>query len=89
VALALRLAVHHLVTARRGRPPVLLLDDVFSELDPERARALVELLPAGQALLTTAVPLPEGMAVAATVDIAAVHRPARKHPDGADDRGAA
>jgi DNA replication and repair protein RecF len=60
LALALRLATHLLVTERVGMPPVLVLDDVFSELDPERAQALLRHLPAGQVLLTTAVPLPLG-----------------------------
>jgi len=69
LALALRLGLHRLVTEREGRPPILLLDDVFSELDPARSRALVHQLPAGQTLLTTAVPLPEDMAVAAVVDV--------------------
>ncbi len=41
LALALRLASHHVVTAETGTPPVLLLDDVFSELDPERSAALL------------------------------------------------
>jgi DNA replication and repair protein RecF len=58
LALALRLAVHHVVTASAGSPPVLLLDDVFSELDPERSAALLANLPAGQTLLTTASTLP-------------------------------
>jgi DNA replication and repair protein RecF len=58
LALALRLASHGLRTAERGDPPVLLLDDVFSELDAHRAGALVELLPRGQVLLTTAVDPP-------------------------------
>ena len=76
VALALRLAVHRLVTDRSGAPPILLLDDVFSELDPDRSRALVNQLPAGQAILTTAVPLPEGVDVALVVDVRTVgHRP--------------
>jgi recombinational DNA repair ATPase RecF len=39
-------------------PPVLLLDDVFSELDARRSSSLVEQLPAGQVLLTTAVDPP-------------------------------
>jgi DNA replication and repair protein RecF len=34
LALALRLAGHELVQQRRGVDPLLLLDDVFSELDP-------------------------------------------------------
>lgn len=58
LALALRLAGHRLVAAATGTPPVLLLDDVFSELDPERSDALLRSLPAGQTLLTTAGPLP-------------------------------
>jgi recombinational DNA repair ATPase RecF len=37
---------------------VLLLDDVFSELDAKRAAALVHNLPPGQTLLTTAGALP-------------------------------
>jgi DNA replication and repair protein RecF len=61
LALALRLGVHRLVAERVGVPPVLLLDDVFSELDAGHSRALVELLPAGQALLTTAGELPAGI----------------------------
>jgi DNA replication and repair protein RecF len=68
-ALALRLALHRLVTGRRGGAPLLLLDDVFSELDPDRSRALVRHLPRGQALLTTATPLPEGIEVGAIVDV--------------------
>jgi DNA replication and repair protein RecF len=58
LALALRLAAHHVVTARTDSPPVLLLDDVFSELDPERSAALLANLPEGQTLLTTASALP-------------------------------
>jgi len=60
LALSLRLGVHLLLTERHGEPPLLLLDDVFSELDRFRTAALFEALPAGQALLTTAVALPEG-----------------------------
>lgn len=58
LALALRLAVHRAVTAERGVSPLLLLDDVLSELDESRSEALVEHLPPGQTLLTTAGPLP-------------------------------
>jgi DNA replication and repair protein RecF len=58
LALALRLASHAVVTEAVGEPPVLLLDDVFSELDPSRSSALVEYLPRGQAVLTTAAGLP-------------------------------
>ncbi|HEX2064862.1 MAG TPA: DNA replication/repair protein RecF [Acidimicrobiales bacterium] len=58
LALALRLASHAVVTEATGSPPVLLLDDVFSELDADRQEALVDHLPAGQALLTTTGGLP-------------------------------
>ena len=61
LALALRLGVHRLVADRVGVPPVLLLDDVFSELDAGHSRALIDLLPEGQALLTTASDLPAGI----------------------------
>ena len=64
MALALRLGVHQLILARTPLVPTLLLDDVFSELDPARSRALVAELPAGQSILTTAAPLPEGIVVA-------------------------
>ena len=61
LALALRLASHRLVNEVVGSPPVLLLDDVFSELDPDRSAALLRSLPAGQTLLSTAAGLPEGV----------------------------
>jgi len=57
-ALALRLATHELRRRQLPEPPVLLLDDVFSELDAARSAALVELLPPGQVLLTTALDPP-------------------------------
>ena len=61
LALALRLALHGAVTEAVGEPPVLLLDDVFSELDADRSAALVAHLPDCQALLTTAGTVPGGM----------------------------
>jgi DNA replication and repair protein RecF len=61
LALALRLGGHSVVTEEAGERPVLLLDDVFSELDPGRSAALLVHLPPGQALLTTAGPLPDGV----------------------------
>jgi len=60
LALALRLAADGIVRAAGIAEPVLLLDDVFSELDPNRAAALLEALPAGQHILTTAAELPPG-----------------------------
>jgi len=51
--LALLLAEAELITDRRGFPPLLLLDDVLSELDPERRRILAaRVARVGQALIT-------------------------------------
>lgn len=61
LALALRLAAHRVVAEVVGSEPVLLLDDVFSELDPHRSRALVDRLPATQTLVTTAGIVPDGV----------------------------
>jgi DNA replication and repair protein RecF len=54
IALSLRIAAYQLLELRHGRPPILLLDDVFSELDPGRADGVTELLPRGQVLVTSA-----------------------------------
>lgn len=69
LALALRLAGHELVQRRRGVDPLLLLDDVFSELDPMRSDRLLNLLPTGQTLVTTASPLPTALHPAAVIDL--------------------
>jgi DNA replication and repair protein RecF len=58
------------VTGGVGETPILLLDDVFSELDPTRSHALVEHLPKGQAVLTTASGLPEGTSPEQVVRVA-------------------
>jgi len=55
IALALRLSCHELASTTGAEPPVLLLDDVFSELDPTRAQLLAERLPEGQVVVATAV----------------------------------
>ncbi|HQZ36047.1 MAG TPA: DNA replication/repair protein RecF [Ilumatobacteraceae bacterium] len=59
LALALRLAAHRMVAEKAGSSPVLVLDDVLSELDPRRSAALLLHLPPGQVVLTTASALPE------------------------------
>ncbi|HEY7107045.1 MAG TPA: DNA replication/repair protein RecF [Acidimicrobiia bacterium] len=61
LALALRVAGHRLCTDVIGTPPVLLLDDVFSELDEHRAAALLAHLGGGQTLVTTAGAIPVGL----------------------------
>ena len=51
--LALLLAEAELIVERRGFAPLLLLDDVLSELDPNRRRVLAErVLGTGQTLIT-------------------------------------
>ncbi len=75
LALALRLGVHALVRTRTALVPTLLLDDVFSELDPARSKALVAELPSGQSILTTAAPLPEGIDVARIMPVERLEGP--------------
>jgi len=65
LTLALRVAGHHLVTERIGSSPILLLDDVFSELDATRSESLLACLPRGQAIVTTAGAVPSGAEIAA------------------------
>lgn len=56
--LALLLAEREAIAARRETPPVMLLDDVMSELDHTRREALVDLLRGhgGQAVITATEP---------------------------------
>ena len=61
LALALRLGGHRILGERLGVDPVIILDDVFSELDPGRAGRLVGLLPSTQVLITAAGTLPPGI----------------------------
>jgi len=52
--LALLLGEAHVIADRRGFPPLLLLDDVLSELDLARRRALATLIGTGTQALVTA-----------------------------------
>jgi DNA replication and repair protein RecF len=55
--LALLFAERALLAERRARPPLMLLDDVMSELDAERRELLADLLRAGgQSVITTTEP---------------------------------
>jgi DNA replication and repair protein RecF len=56
LALALRLATHRAIHDATDTAPILLLDDVFSELDPTRGKALSDALPPAQTFVTTADP---------------------------------
>ncbi|OAI41769.1 hypothetical protein AYO41_01395 [Verrucomicrobia bacterium SCGC AG-212-E04] len=57
IVLALRLAQGELIAASMGRPPVLLIDDIFGELDLARRNALVRALPPGAQKFVTATSL--------------------------------
>ena len=67
--LAFKLAELDLLTVQDGRPPLLLLDDVFSELDPERRAHLVRRiaeLPQAFVTTTTLADLDPSLVAAAT-----------------------
>lgn len=51
-ALSMKLAAFDFLEAAQGEPPLLLLDDVLSELDPDRRRRLIARIGRAQALLT-------------------------------------
>jgi DNA replication and repair protein RecF len=72
LALALRLGAHRLLTDRLGIAPILLLDDVFSELDATRSDALVRHLPPGQAIMATAGVVPRAARPESTLRIGRV-----------------
>ncbi len=68
--LALKLAELDLLSQLDGRPPLLLLDDVFSELDPERRAHLVRRigsLPQAIVTTTTADDLDPALVAASTL----------------------
>jgi DNA replication and repair protein RecF len=56
ITLGLRLAAHEVIATQRSTTPVLLLDDVFSELDEGRSERLMERLPGDQVFITSARP---------------------------------
>ncbi len=90
LALALRLGAHRLVAEHMGAPPLLLLDDVFSELDPQRSDALIRHLPVGQALLATAGFVPPSAQIESTLyvsrsDGSSNLRPGDKSVDSVDE----
>lgn len=63
MALAIKMAAHNVVLETTGDNPVLLLDDVFSELDMGRTHRLIECLPASQTFVTTATEIPSTLKV--------------------------
>ena len=61
-AIALKLAVFDYIKENRDQTPVLLLDEIFAELDKERRDMLIESFGGfGQVFITTASKIPEGL----------------------------
>jgi DNA replication and repair protein RecF len=56
LALALKIAQGR-IFAEEGAPPLLLIDDIFGELDPNRRNALLASLPVDSQKLVTATTL--------------------------------
>lgn len=70
IALSLRLAQHHYIADRVGTAPIVLLDDVFSELDEGRARRLVDCLPDAQTVVTSATGhVPDGIDIDSRIEV--------------------
>ena len=69
-ALALVLGAYAALGDALGEEPVLLLDDPFTLLDPERRVRLVAALPTGQVLITAADPseIPPDL-IASAIDV--------------------
>ncbi|HEU0012450.1 MAG TPA: DNA replication/repair protein RecF [Longimicrobium sp.] len=58
-AIALRMVEAETIEETRGRPPIILLDDVFAELDPGRSQRIVDWIESeegGQVILTSPKP---------------------------------
>jgi DNA replication and repair protein RecF len=79
-ALALKLAEHDLLSESLGETPILLLDDVFSELDPRRRGWLSDAVRgAGQVVISSADPV---SAAEANADLVVVVEAGRIRADG-------
>jgi DNA replication and repair protein RecF len=87
--LALLFAERELLAERRGRPPLMLLDDVMSELDAERRELLAGLVRSGgQAVVTATEPehvpgVEEGELVRVRGGELRAVAGGRRHPSGA------
>ncbi len=73
--LALKVAEYGVLEARAGEAPLLLLDDVLSELDPQRQRAFLRGVGSfEQAFVTTTHPVDVPVAAAYRIDRATLER---------------
>ncbi len=55
LAFSLKMALHELIRDRLGEDPIVLLDDVFSELDERRIEKVLEIAKDAQVVVTTSV----------------------------------
>ena len=53
ITIALKTLEHNVIREHTGKPPIILLDDVFSELDEQRGQLLTKLISENQAIITT------------------------------------
>jgi DNA replication and repair protein RecF len=74
--LAVKVGEYTVMHERSGEAPLLLLDDVLSELDPQRARAFLEGVGEFEQAFITATQLPGALALASVYEI----RDARVEP---------
>ena len=85
IALSLRLAEARFLLAHRGEPPVLLLDDVLSEMDAARRRSVLAAVTDYEQILVTSTDLdrfsPQFLSHAAlfTVEAGSVRPPVGQH----------
>ena len=71
--LALKVAEYHVMHERAAEAPLLLLDDVLSELDPHRAGALLEAIAAYDQVFLTATVVPHALSDVTRFRIAGAH----------------
>jgi len=83
LALALRLGTQRVLAGETGQEPIVLLDDVFSELDFARAKALMSELPASQTILTTATGVVPGAQLPAATYVVRAGQTSREVTEGA------
>jgi DNA replication and repair protein RecF len=75
IVVSLKLAEAEVIEARTGEAPLLLLDDVLSELDPPRREALIQRIAAGgQVVVTSAEPGPLPDSVLSAADVRCIER---------------
>lgn len=83
MALALKMALFEIVTVERGMKPVVILDDVFAQLDESRRRQILRFAREQDQVLITAAAASDipSTADANVIDVAALRQSARDNAD--------